>query len=109
MTSTTISEFNAALLDIQNSPDFGHGYNPHNAKQTKQLYYQQILNDCCSKTLPVGDLENSGAQFTKCLMIYHKIIPLSESQDRLTIVTYNELKFFSGISYANSQTLCRTI
>ena len=94
MTSTTISEFNAALLDIQNSPDFSHGYNPHNAKQTKQLYYQQILNDCCSKTLPVGDLENSGAQ---CLMIYHKII-LSESQDRLTIVTYNELKFLSGIS-----------
>jgi len=91
MTSTTISEFNAALLDIQNSPDFSHGYNPHNAKQ---LYYQQILNDCCSKTLPVGDLENSGAQ---CLMIYHKII-LNKSQDRLTIVTYNELKFLSGIS-----------
>jgi len=39
------------------------------------------------------------------------IIRLSSSlsQDRLTIVTFNELRFLLGISYANTQTLSPTI
>ena len=49
------------------------------------------LNGCvCSCCSP-------GARFTEYLMIYRKII-LSLSYGRLTIVTYNMLKFLWGIS-----------
>jgi len=49
-----------------------------------------------------------GPDFSKYLTIYHKII-LSLSSDRLTIATYNVLKFLPEILYANLRTLSQTI
>jgi len=44
----------------------------------------------------ITNMYSFGAQFTKYLMIYRKII-VSLSQDRLTIVTYNVLELLLGI------------
>ena len=41
-----------------------------------------------------------GAQFTKYITTYHKII-LTLSYDQVALVTYNMLRFLLGIPYAN--------
>jgi len=46
---------------------------------------------------PMYTAFSSGARFTKYLAIYRKII-FSLSEDRLTIMTYNVLRFLWGIS-----------
>jgi len=61
-------------------------------RRSLQRYQRGPL--CANMTLSI----KPGARLTKYPTIYHKIT-LSLLQDRLTTVTYNVLRFLSGISY----------
>ena len=53
-------------------------------------------------------VQKFGARFTEYLTIYHKII-VSLSYDRRTLLTYNVLSSFPGISRVSLRTLSQTI
>jgi len=63
---------------------------------TKRTEFGDISSIYVAPAALIQTLEMSGARFTKCLTIYHKII-VSLSKDRLTIVTYSLLRLLLGI------------